>query len=80
MKKMTDYEKRVKNANDVWKSMSQEQKDAVLEMLETWTHIRCSVNELVHISYEDLLKVDAAWYGLRSYLVGEKVEVKTYAY
>ena len=67
-----EYLKRKQNAEDIWKTMSKDQKDAVLELLEAWEHIRCSVSEVCQISYEDILAMDTAWYKLKSNLVSEE--------
>jgi hypothetical protein len=74
------YLKRKQNAEDIWKTMSKDQKDAVLEILQSWVPIRCSISDLCPITYDDILKVDAAWYRLRSNLVSDEVEVETRGY
>jgi hypothetical protein len=60
--------------------MTQDQQQAVLEMLQAFVPIRQSVSELCEISYEDLRNVDQAWHVMRRLIVDDNVEVKYWSY
>ena len=79
-KEKTQWEINQEQAAATWKSMTANQQQAVLEMLQAFVPIRQSVSEFCDISYEDLRNMDQAWYTLRRLLVDDKVEVKYWGY
>jgi predicted Fe-S protein YdhL (DUF1289 family) len=79
-KEKTQWEINQEQAAATWKSMTQDQQQAVLEMLQAFVPIRQSVSELCEISYEDLRNVDQAWHVMRRLIVDDNVEVKYWSY
>jgi len=79
-KTKSEWEITKEPATATWKSMTPNQQQAVLEMLQAFVPIRQSVSDLCEISYEDLRNMDEAWCVMKRLIVDENVEVKYWGY
>ena len=79
-KEKSQYEITREKASATWKSMTPQQQQAVLEMLQAFVPIRHAVSELCDISYDDLRNMDQAWHVMKRLIVDDNVEVKYWNY
>ena len=79
-KQKTEWELRREAATKSWKSMTPHQQEAIMTLLKAWVPIRTHISELCSLDYDDLRKLDTAWYELRNALVDKDVTIKQWDY
>ena len=79
-KQKTEWELRREAATKSWKSMTPHQQEAIMTLLKAWVPIRTHISELCSLDYDDLRKLDTAWYELRNALVDQAVTIKQWDY
>jgi len=69
-KQKTQWEIRNDNRIKTWKALSSEQREALLDLQTAWEELQNSYRELCHPQFGDIVKMDDAYYKLRSALIG----------
>jgi len=70
-KQKTQWEIRNDNRIKTWKALSSEQREALLDLQTAWEELQSSYRELCHPQFGDIVKMDDAYYKLRSALIGD---------
>jgi len=70
-KQKTQWEIRNENRIKTWKALSPEQREALLSLQTAWEQLQCNYRELCHPVFDDIVKMDDAYYRLRSALIGD---------
>jgi hypothetical protein len=70
-KQKTQWEIDNDNRINVWKKLSPEQKAALHGLQTAWEELQGSYRELCHPTFDDIIKMDDAYYRLRRVLIEE---------
>jgi len=70
-KQKTEWDILNENRINVWKTLSPEQKKALHGLQTAWEELQGSYRELCHPTFDDIIKMDDAYYRLRRVLIEE---------